>query len=265
MARGRGKLTPQDLEYMKIISANINSLLSSRNLKQVELVRGTGIPASTLTGYVKGTSLPIPGNVQKIADFFGVLKSDIDPRFKTNKSKLQEIKIPTSPLAQKITATVVQLNTPRKQKVLDYANQELVEQNNRKISGLHESKLFEYKVYEKLAAGNGYNYFGDNSYDVVLHNEKLDHDFASWVFGDSMEPTYLNGEVVLIKQTGFDYDGAIYAVEWDGQTYIKKVYREEDGLRLVSLNSKYADKFAAYDEDPRIIGKIVGNFMPMEN
>ena len=39
--------------------------------------------------------------------------------------------------------------------------------------------------------------------------------------------TYLNGEVVLIKQTGFDYDGAVYAVDWDGQTYIKKVYREE--------------------------------------
>ena len=30
------------------------------------------------------------------------------------------------------------------------------------------------------------------------------------LFGDSMEPTYEMGEVVLIKQTGFDYDGAIY-------------------------------------------------------
>lgn len=80
-----------------------------------------------------------------------------------------------------------------------------------------------------------------------------------------MEPKYMNGEVVLIKETGFDYDGAVYAVEWDGQTYIKKVYREKDGLRLVSINSKYKDKFAPYDEDPRIIGKIVGNFMPIEN
>ena len=25
----------------------------------------------------------------------------------------------------------------------------------------------------------------------------------------------------FIKQTGFDYDGAIYAIDWDGQTYIK--------------------------------------------
>lgn len=79
-----------------------------------------------------------------------------------------------------------------------------------------------------------------------------------------MEPTYLNGEVVLIKQTGFDYEGGIYAVEWDGQTYIKKVYREKGGLRLVSLNKKYNDKFAPFSEGPRIIGEIVGNFMPKE-
>ena len=107
-------------------------------------------------------------------------------------------------------------------------------------------------------------YYAYGNYDTVFYDEQLDHDFASWVFGDSMEPTYLNGEVVLIKQTGFDYDGAIYAVDWDGQTYIKKVYREEDGLRLVSLNKHYADKFAPYDENPQIIGKIVGNFMPLE-
>ena len=124
--------------------------------------------------------------------------------------------------------------------------------------------LYSYKVFERLSAGTGYTYFGDGNYDEVFYDEELDHDFASWVFGDSMEPTYLNGEVVLIKQTGFDYDGAVYAVDWDGQTYIKKVYREEDGLRLVSLNKRYGDKFAPYDEDPRIIGKIVGNFMPVE-
>ena len=44
---------------------------------------------------------------------------------------------------------------------------------------------------------------------------------------------------------------------------LKRFYREPDGLRLVSLNPKYKDRFAPYDEDPRIIGKIVGNFMPL--
>ena len=35
--------------------------------------------------------------------------------------------------------------------------------------------------------------------------------------GDSMEPRYHNGSVALIRETGFDYDGAVYAVVWNGQ------------------------------------------------
>ncbi len=100
---------------------------------------------------------------------------------------------------------------------------------------------------------------------MVYYNEELPHDFASWVDGNSMEPTYQNGEVALIRETGFDYDGAVYAVVWDSQTYIKKVYREEEGLRLVSINKDYPDKFAPFDENPRVIGKIVGHFMPLED
>jgi phage repressor protein C with HTH and peptisase S24 domain len=130
---------------------------------------------------------------------------------------------------------------------------------------LREEPLFEYRIYEKLSAGTGTAIYEDHSYDLVYFDKDLDHDIASWIYGDSMEPKYHHGQVALIKETGFDYDGAIYAVVWDGQTYIKKVYREEDGLRLVSLNDKYSDKFAPYDEDPRIIGKIVGNFTPVEN
>ncbi|HEK9117892.1 TPA: helix-turn-helix transcriptional regulator, partial [Streptococcus equi subsp. equi] len=245
MARGRGRLTPQEIEALGFFSSKFNDLLNETNTKQVELSKATGIPPSTLTGYVKGTSLPIPGNVQKIADYFGLMKSDIDPRFAPRK-KNHELKIPTSPLVKKITTTVVELNVPRKQKVLDFATDQLKEQKNKMTS--MEKKLYEYKVYEKLSAGTGYGYFGDGNYDTVFYEEELDYDFASWVFGDSMEPTYLNGEVVLIKQTGFDYEGGVYAVEWDGQTYIKKVYREKDGLRLVSLNKKYKDKFAPFSE-----------------
>ena len=46
--------------------------------------------------------------------------------------------------------------------------------------------------------------------------------------------------------------------------YIKRVYREEHGLRLVSINPNYKDIFLSYDEDPRIVGIIVGNFLPVE-
>ncbi|EMB97724.1 LexA family transcriptional regulator [Streptococcus mutans] len=161
-----------------------------------------------------------------------------------------------------IVEIYTRLNESNKTKTLKYS-QHLLEQQD-KERNLMKNKRYPYRVYEKLSAGTGYSYFGDGNFDTVFYDEEIDHDFASWIFGDSMEPIFLNGEVALIKQTGFDYDGAIYAIDWDGQTYIKKVYREKTGLRLVSLNKKYADKFAPYDENPRIIGLIVGNFIPLE-
>lgn len=124
---------------------------------------------------------------------------------------------------------------------------------------------FEYHVYEKMSAGRGATIYGDRYYDTVYFDKEISHDFASWVSGDSMEPKYPNGSVALIQENGFDYDGAVYAVLWGGQTYIKKVYREEEGLRLVSINTKYSDLIAPYDEEPRIVGKIVGHFLPIED
>ena len=226
-----------------------------------ELATSVGVSRSTIFRYEKGDIEKVgPDVLKKIADKLNVSPADL---MGWDDTPVQELKIPTSPLVQKITEKAVKLTAPRKQKVLDFTENQLREQSNKVIS--LEENLFEFKVFEKLSAGTGFSYFNDGNYDTVFYDKDLDHDFASWVFGDSMEPKYMNGEVVLIKETGFDYDGAIYAVDWDGQTYIKKVYKEKDGLRLVSINNKYKDKFAPFEEDPRIIGKIVGNFMPIEN
>ncbi len=244
----------------EIFSANLEKLMRSRDVDRNKLCSDLGLKYTTVRDWLKGITYPRIGKIELLADYFGVNKSDLIED-KTQEEK--EVKIPTSPLVQRITEKAVKLTAPRKQKVLDFTENQLREQSNKVIS--LEEDLFEYKVYEKLSAGSGFSYFNDGNYDTVFYDKDLDHDFASWVFGDSMEPKFQNGEVVLIKETGFDYDGAVYAVDWDGQTYIKKVYRESDGLRLVSLNPKYKDKFAPFDEDPRIIGKIVGNFMPSEN
>lgn len=226
-----------------------------------ELATSVGVSRSTIFRYEKGDIEKVgPDVLKKIADKLNVSPADL---MGWDDTPVQELKIPTSPLVKKITEKAVKLTAPRKQKVLDFTENQLREQSNKVIS--LEENLFEFKVYEKLSAGTGFSYFNDGNYDTVFYDKDLDHDFASWVFGDSMEPKYMNGEVVLIKETGFDYDGAVYAVDWDGQTYIKKVYKEKDGLRLVSINSKYKDKFAPFEENPRIIGKIVGNFMPIEN
>ena len=154
------------------------------------------------------------------------------------------------------------LSNKGQNQVLEYTRR-LVQEESRKIVMVSEN-LYEYHVYEKMSAGIGASVYDNRNYDTVYFNEELAHDFASWVSGDSMEPKYHNGSVALICETGFDYDGAVYAVVWNSQNFIKKVYREEGGLRLVSINKAYKDIYIPYDENPRIVAKIVGDFMPLE-
>jgi len=155
------------------------------------------------------------------------------------------------------------LSNKGKDQVVEYTRNLVQKEKTQQVVSVSEN-LYEYHVYEKMSAGIGASVYDDQNYDTVYFNEELAHDFASWVSGDSMEPKYQNGSVALIRETGFDYDGAVYAVVWNFQTFIKKVYREKEGLRLVSINKAYKDIYIPYDENPRIVGKIVGDFMPLE-
>lgn len=210
-------------------------------LKQTELAKQLGISKQSYFAWEKGTSQPTKANLLKLEELLQV-----------SHGYFSELEIAT---------LYKQLTDQNQEKALTYV-QDLLEQQSKVISIVQEPR-FAYKVYERLSAGVGANIYDDMDYDTVYFDKDLAHDFASWIDGDSMEPTYHNGSVALIRETGFDYDGAVYAVVWNAQTYIKKVYREENGLRLVSINKDYADKFAPYDENPRIVGKIVGSFIPI--
>lgn len=155
------------------------------------------------------------------------------------------------------------LSNKGKNQIVEYARDLVQKEKTQQVISVSKN-LYEYNVYEKMSAGIGASVYDDRNYDTVYFDEELAHDFASWVSGDSMEPKYQNGSVALIRETGFDYDGAVYAVVCNNQTYIKRVYREEEGLRLVSINPRYDDIFISYDEDPRVVGIIVGNFMPLK-
>lgn len=246
-------------EIAHFIGEKIKDYRKQKGWTQLELGKKIGMGKNAISNYEKGFRTPKKDTMFALAEAFNISIDDLFPPTSI-KDTPQTAQNDRDELLEELTTNYTKLDKQRKNKLVDTSNK-LVEEMTASV----EEELFEYHVYEKLSASIGTAYFEDRNYDVVYFDEEIDHDLASWVYGDSMEPDYLNGSVVLIKGTGFDYDGAIYAVDWDGQSYIKKVYKEKDGLRLVSLNKKYADKFAPYDEEPRIIGKIVGNFMPMEN
>lgn len=248
------------MNQMHAIAQRLKELRLANNLEQTDVAAYLGYKSdTTISKWENAKNLPTGGKLAKLAELF---KTSTD-YILYGDTPTPVPQSPTDELTEAITGKVVQLDTPRKKVVLEVATEQLEEQQAQEASEVHE-ELVEYHVYERLSAGRGTGYTEGYNYDTVYYDEDISHDLASWIYGDSMEPAYLNGEVALIKATGFDYDGAVYAIDWAGQTYIKKVYKEKDGLRLVSLNKKYAPLFAHMDEEPRIIGKVIGHFMPTE-
>ncbi|HFU3800365.1 TPA: XRE family transcriptional regulator [Streptococcus suis] len=162
----------------------------------------------------------------------------------------------------KIVNTYLQLSLQNQEKVEKYAEQLLQEQ------GTHNKiiPLFAVEVLSEiqLSAGPGEGLYDEFETETVYsEDEYTGFDIATWISGNSMEPVYKDGEVALIRSTGFDYDGAVYALNWNGSLYIKKLYREEDGFRMVSINPDVAERFIPFEDEIRIVGKVVGHFMPV--
>ena len=85
-------------------------------------------------------------------------------------------------------------------------------------------------------------------------------DFALICKGDSMEPTFRDGDYVLIRQQPEVENGQTAAVNIAGETTLKHVYYQTGGLLLVAENAKYAPVFVPFSEDEPIIihGLAVG-------
>ena len=100
----------------EIFSANLENLMSSRGIDRNKLCSDLGLKYTTVRDWLKGITYPRIGKIELLADYFGVNKSDL---IEDKTQEVKELKIPTSPLVQKITEKVVKLSTPRKQKILN--------------------------------------------------------------------------------------------------------------------------------------------------
>lgn len=186
------------------------------------------------------------------------------PNQKNLNALAQILDVPTTYFESEfdIVNTYLQLSSENQEKVEDYAAEllQIQESQNKVIP------LFTVEVLTDIAlsAGLGEALFDEYETETVYSSEEqYGYDIAAWISGNSMEPVYQDGEVALIRATGFDYDGAIYALSWNDSIYIKKLYREENGFRMVSLNKEYSDKFIPFEDNPRIVGLVVSHFMPV--
>ncbi|WP_105100388.1 XRE family transcriptional regulator [Streptococcus suis] len=263
MARGRGKATPHDLEAMQHVSGMLQRLLAENDLKQSHLADRLEIPRSSFNEYVKGTALPRPGNVQKIADYFGLKKSDIDPRFK---STIPSTSIPLpnfDPRKTILLSNYDKLNDTRKNKLLATSETLLAEEQG-KIIDISEKraeydarKRISLPVPGKVSAGTGY--WQEDDYDTMVDfyaddiPDESKYDTVAVVVGHSMEPKIKNGDFLFIKLKDQVDLNKIGIFQVDGENYVKKLKSD----CLESLNKDYDNIPITADTDFRTIGEVV--------
>lgn len=211
----------------------------ANNLSQTAIANKLDVTRATLSAWETGKTVPNKKHLQELAQLLHI-----------HPDNLQE-EHPHLTLYK-------QLNKENKKKVDELTHDLLMKQK--------VVPLFSVHVLDNVAlsAGHGNGFWDEYETKEVFTDKEYLYDVATWIEGQSMEPVYQDGEVVLIREGGFDYNGAVYAIAWNEQVYIKKVYLEKNGYRLVSINDSYPDKFAPVEDNPKIVGKIVGNFMPIE-
>ncbi len=104
-----------------------------------------------------------------------------------------------------------------------------------------------------LSAGTGLFVFDDIPTQVInVPEEYKDADFVIGVSGDSMQPTYFNGDKVAVKKCPCIDRGEIGVFMIDGNGYIKELGDD----RLISHNRNYDD--IELTDSTVCIGKVLG-------
>jgi len=157
---------------------------------------------------------------------------------------------PANPLSE--------LNAEGKEKVLDYI-QLLIDsgkyQNATIIPFRRRIRLFDIPA----SAGVGNFLDGDNFTEMEVGEEVPDTaDFGIRISGDSMEPRFVNGQIVWVQKQDVLNNGDIGIFFLDGNAYCKKLQDDEKGLSLISLNSTYEPIAVTENQTFRVFGKVVG-------
>lgn len=223
-----------------------------KGMSMSELARRVGIAKSTMSRYFNKTR-EFPLN--KADDFARIF--NITPEFLLGIQK-------ESKERPEILTIYNQLEEPRQEKVLDFANAQLNEQENSKVASIfekvsNEDYIIDY-VEGLVAAGHG-TFQEDNLHmEVKLRAEDVpeDYDTIAKVAGDSMEPMIEDNDLLFIKVTSQVDINDIGIFQINGKNFVKKLKRDYNGgWYLQSLNNSYEEIHLTEEDNIRTIGEVV--------
>ena len=153
------------------------------------------------------------------------------------------------------------LNDEGQAKVLDYMN--LLMKSGEYIR--EEPIIYQFprrtlSLYDlPVSAGTGQFLDSDRFSEIEVGDEvSSSADFGVRVCGDSMEPLYLDGQIIWIHKQETLEEGEIGVFFLDGDAYVKKYHQSDSGIQLISLNKKYAPIQVTSGSTLKTFGKVVG-------
>lgn len=242
---------------------NIENLKRAREnagLTQTQAAQKIGVSDGTYKNYEQGKREPNGDKIVTIANAFGVTTDYLLGR--------PDAKEPADPIDKLMTVDEMEKDLLREWLSLDEASRKSFLDVLRKIVAADQkrqtaaSKRAAYLLHRlsrhKVSAGLGYNLDDDDNWqeaEVVETAAVHQADFAVEVDGDSMEPDYLSGDILLVQSTPTIEVGEVGVFTLNGDGYVKELGEGE----LLSRNPEY-DPIPIHESDSlqcwgRVIGK----------
>lgn len=215
-------------------------------ITQPQLAEILGVSQSAIGSWETDTNSP---RATLLYDLFDILHCDANYLFQDETRELYKDKATPEEFE----------NIIKKYRNLDAHGRELVDlvldkEHERYIASISEkpAALRMYTYMQKIAAaGNGF-YFDDIPTETIEAPYMEGADFIIGVSGDSMEPTYSDGDLVYVEKRQILNAGEIGIFMINNECFIKEV--AGDGLR--SHNPKY--KTIPGSDSIQCIGKVLG-------
>ncbi|MCM1008763.1 MAG: XRE family transcriptional regulator [Ruminococcus flavefaciens] len=239
------------------ISQRVFHLLEKQGKKQTELSEYTGISTSTISAWHKRGTNPAADTISTIADFFEV-STDYLLTGKEKNSSSSKLTDEEQEMLDLFNA----LSRDNKIRIKERATvlAELETQIETAVEEESEEHHLEIDCSTyRVSAGIDFELGeGDEWYEIEVPDtpEARKADFALKIKGNSMEPIYFDGDIVLVKKQPSVDIGEIGIFNIEGNGYIKKF----GGNKLISLNAEYDDiHLSDYDEERiHCFGKVIG-------
>lgn len=123
------------------------------------------------------------------------------------------------------------------------------------IPFIREIKLFDLPA----SAGRG-EFLDSDDYTMIEVGPEVppSAEFGVRIKGNSMEPRFIDGQIVFVQPTRQVENGEIGIFYHNGNAYCKKMMSTKDGNYLISLNKEYDPIRVRKQDSFLVFGKVVG-------